>query len=135
MLPVLVRELQLQVRVHEGRLLHHLHQRRQGCLRLPASLLRSLRQVLRKWLHLLRVLQWHTGLLLHLLSTLAKACVGKHEAQGIPAPGLFSLAHGFWHLKPGFSPIERRLRRDYRIISCLLAWLEQKRLWTRKTIF
>ena len=67
-LPMHVRQLPLQVRVHHRRLLHHLHQRRQAALRPVAGLLRMLRKVLRKRLLLLRVLRQHAGLLRHLLS-------------------------------------------------------------------
>jgi hypothetical protein len=54
------------VRKHEGRLLHHLHERRQGVLRDPAIVLRDAAVLPRTRLLLLRLLQQH-ALLLRLL--------------------------------------------------------------------
>ncbi len=67
-LPMHIRQLPLQVRVHRRRLHNQLHQRRQATLRPIAGLLRMLQQVLRKRLLLLRVLRQHPGVLRKLLS-------------------------------------------------------------------
>jgi hypothetical protein len=56
----------MQVRVHEGWVLHQLHERRQGLLRDDPSLLQLLVAMLREWLRLLHLLQQHAGLLRHL---------------------------------------------------------------------
>ena len=56
----------LQVRVHEGRLLHQLHQRRQGLLCDDPEVLRMPTGMLRQRLLLLRVLQRHARLLRYL---------------------------------------------------------------------
>jgi hypothetical protein len=53
----------LQVRIHEGRLLHQLLERRQGLLRDDPSLLQLLVPMLRERLLLLHLLQQHAGLL------------------------------------------------------------------------
>jgi hypothetical protein len=55
----------LQVRKHERRLLHHLHQRRQQVLRHAAGLLRLPGNVLQERLLLLRLLRQHLLLLRH----------------------------------------------------------------------
>ena len=55
----------LQVRIHEGWLLHQLLQRRQGLLRNDPSLLQLLVAMLRERLLLLHLLQRHAGLLRH----------------------------------------------------------------------
>jgi hypothetical protein len=90
-------QLPLQVRVHRRRLLHHLHQRRQAMLQYAAMLLRLLLEVLREWLLLLRVLQRHTGLLRHLLSSDCKKRFWEfltnsqrvNEAPGLQPRGFF----------------------------------------------
>jgi hypothetical protein len=61
----------LQVRNHEGRLQHHLHQRRQGVLRDLAIVLRDTAVLPRTRLLLLRLLQQHAVLLRHLLNRVA----------------------------------------------------------------
>ena len=55
----------VQVRIHERRLLHQLHQRRQGLLCDDSSLLQLPVAMLRKRLLLLYLLQQHAGLLRH----------------------------------------------------------------------
>ena len=55
----------LQVREHEGRLLHHLHQRRRQVLRDAPGLLRLLGMLLQERLLLLRLLRQHLLLLWH----------------------------------------------------------------------
>ena len=67
MLPHLPDAGHLQVRVHQGRLLHQLHERRREVLRDAASLLRLPRVLLRERLLLLHLVQQHAGLLRHLL--------------------------------------------------------------------
>jgi hypothetical protein len=67
-LPVQFRVCALQVREHQGRLHDLLHQRRQTVLRPDPGLLRLPGKVLHQRLLLLRVLQWHAGLLRHVLS-------------------------------------------------------------------
>ena len=58
----------LQVRIHQGRLLHQLHVGRQGLLRDSPIVLRLPRDLLQERLLLLHLLQQHAGLLRHLLS-------------------------------------------------------------------
>jgi hypothetical protein len=58
----------LQVRVHQGRLLHFLHFRRQGLLRDSAIVLRMPVDLLQERLLLLHLVQQHADLLRHLLS-------------------------------------------------------------------
>lgn len=58
----------LPVREHVRRVLHHLHQRRQGLLRDAASVLRVPPLLLRIGLLLLRLLRRHAVLLRHVLS-------------------------------------------------------------------
>jgi hypothetical protein len=65
MLPVQSVLRQLQVRVHEGRLLHHLHLGRQGLLCDDSSLLPVPEHLLRIGLLLLHLLQQHADLLRH----------------------------------------------------------------------
>lgn len=67
-LPVLLPVVQLQVRLHEGRLLHHLHDGRQDLLRDGAGLLRLHRSVLQVRLRVLRLLWHRSSLLRRLLS-------------------------------------------------------------------
>jgi hypothetical protein len=55
----------LQVRIHKRRLLHQLHERRQGLLRDDPGLLQLLVAMLRERLLLLYLLQRHAGLLRH----------------------------------------------------------------------
>jgi len=62
----------LQVRIHQGRLLHQLHLRRQGLLRYPAILLQLPLDLLRVRLLLLHLVQQHADLLRQLLSRLPK---------------------------------------------------------------
>jgi len=58
----------LQVREHQGRLLHHLHQRRHEVLRDAAGLLRLPGMLLQERLLLLRLLRQHLLLLRHMRS-------------------------------------------------------------------
>jgi hypothetical protein len=58
----------LQVRIHQRRLLHQLHLRRQGLLRYPAILLQLSFDLLRVRLLLLHQLQQHPDLLWQLLT-------------------------------------------------------------------
>jgi len=62
----------LQVRKHEGRLLHHLHQRRRQVLRDAAGLLRLPGNVLQERLLLLRLLWQHLLLLWDVRSVTSK---------------------------------------------------------------
>ena len=55
----------LQVRIHEGWLLHQLHERRQGLRGDDPSLLQLPEHLLRERLLLLHLLQQHAGLLRH----------------------------------------------------------------------
>jgi hypothetical protein len=55
----------LQVRIHQGRLLHQLYERRQGVLCDDPSLLQLPVAVLRERLLLLHLLQQHADLLRH----------------------------------------------------------------------
>ena len=66
MLSVQLHLRQLQVRVHEGRLLHQLHERRQGLLCDDSSLLQLPVAMLRERLLLLHLLQQYASLLRHL---------------------------------------------------------------------
>ena len=68
LLPVQPHLRHLQVRIHQGRLLHQLHLGRQGLLRDAPIVLRLPVDLLRERLLLLHLLQQHAGLLRHLLS-------------------------------------------------------------------
>jgi len=67
LLPVQSGLRHLQVRKHQGRRLHHLHQRRQDLLRDDSSLLRLPRLDVQSWLLLVRLLGEHASLLLLLI--------------------------------------------------------------------
>jgi hypothetical protein len=78
----------LQVRVHQGRLLHQLHLGRQGLLRDSAIVLRLLGDLLQERLLLLHLLQQHAGLLRHLLIAVAGLAVAGLSEAGriVPRP-------------------------------------------------